>query len=53
MLNYPLGILVSCDYKLEASRIPEWTQSPMYYLNITSVNVRMCYSSRDDMVVYV
>jgi len=29
-LNYPLYVLVSCDYRLEKSRIPEKTQSPRY-----------------------
>ena len=43
-LDYPLDVLVSCDYKLEASNILE-RHSPMYYLNITFVNVCMCYSS--------
>ena len=42
ILNYPLFVLVSCDYRLEASRIPKKIQSPRYYLNITFMNVCIC-----------
>jgi len=41
--DYPLNVLVSCDYNLEESRIPEKVQWPRYYPNITFVNMSMCY----------
>jgi len=53
LFGLPLNVLVSCDYRLEESRVPEKIHLPRYYPNITFVKVCMCYSSRDDNVVYV